>query len=502
MAFLSRPPMPPISGGNTATTLLFERLPDRLFAPLASINRYRYWGLLCRLHHLRFGPEAPLPPSHGFSPRTIAQDIEDEIRDQDLWDCDVGEPPEAPETPINIRANTILSRLIDVGWFRIERHGVEKKIVMRPAVSQFLSVLVNFAETGPVFVSGKIRSIDVNIQQVVEGKADGDTLSETADQARNLLEHVRNTGTNIRDLMESLSAETTTSLYVQRFFHHYIEQVFIGDYRELKAKEHPLSRSAQIIRIVEELSESEEHRNRLITWYETKRCSGDRRKAEKLFERDISRLFELKRIEEYLERLDDEVRRANRRALAFLDYRLRSLRPVDHMVKLAIEAAKSGNPPILGDPFAPGGMVSGALLAEPRMVNERPQPSGLRRHVPSDVEVARSVIMLRAREARSITPPKLAAFVLHQLNGKKRISSSDLTFNSITDIRSYQTLANVGLGMSAQGRRLQLSAMMVAKGFRIRMSHEEEVTGEFITGRPFEIEVGKARSDSKTEQIR
>ncbi len=95
----------------------------------------------------------------------------------------------------------------------------------------------------------------------------------------------------------------------------------------LRTKEHPLSRRQQIIRAVEELSSSETHRARLITWYATKRCAGDRHKADTLFEKDIHRLLELNRIDEYLDRLDDEIRRANRRALAYLDYRLRSLRP-------------------------------------------------------------------------------------------------------------------------------------------------------------------------------
>lgn len=486
-------------GGNSAATLLFERLPDRLFAPLASTNRHRYWALLCRLHEKRFGPDAPLPPSHGFAVRDLIQDIEDELLTQDLWE---NEDDYTPETPIAIRANAVFNRLSDSGWFRLERHGVEKKVTMRPTVSQFLTVLVSFAETGPVFVSGKIRSIDLNIQQVAEGKADGDTLAETAEQARNLLEHVRNTGTNIRDIMDSLSAEITTAQYVQRFFNDYIEQVFIGDYRELRTREHPLSRRPQILRTVEELYGSEHHRERLLAWYEVKRCSGDRRKAEQLFERDIHRLFELRRIDEYLDRLDDEIRRANRRALAFLDYRLRSLRPVDHMVKRAISAALSGQLPVLGDPFPSGEMVSGDRLAEPRKQTDRPVPSSLRRQVPSDAQLAKAHVMLRAREVRSITPPKLAEYVLQQLNGQERITSDELVLDSIADVRSYQTLATVGLVMSANSRRLRLSAMTVARGFRIRMDEAPEAPGTTISGRPFAIEVHKAVSDGSTEQKR
>ena len=99
------------------------------------------------------------------------------------------------------------------------------------------------AETGPVFVSGKIRSIDANLQMVIDGKASGDSLAEAAEQARNLLEHIRNTGTNIRDITGvSAPRHYRTSQYVQRFFSDYIERVFIGDYRELRTSEHPLSK--------------------------------------------------------------------------------------------------------------------------------------------------------------------------------------------------------------------------------------------------------------------
>lgn len=475
--------------GPMAAKLLFDRLPDRLFMPLSSANRYRYWALLCRLYEKRFGPDAPLPPSHGFSVREIAQDIEDELLTQDIWEIEEGY---LPETPVNIRALQVFHRFEEAGWLRLEKHGVEKRVSMRPTVNQFLTILVSFAETGPVFLSGKIRSIDLNIQQIVESKAGGDTLSETAEQVRNLLEHVRNTGTNIRDIMEALAHETTTADYVRRFFSDYIEQVFIGDYRELRTKEHPLSRRQQIIRTVEELSSSESNRARLITWYETKRCPGDRRKAEIFLEKDINRLLELNRIDEYLDRLDDEIRRANRRALAYLDYRLRSLRPVDHLVKQAIAAALERNIPELSDPFPPGDMISGERLAEPRKTVDRAPPSSLRRERPSDEQIARAHVMLRAREARSVTLPKLAEFVVGHLSGADTVSGETLNLTTVADVRAYQALAGLGLAMSSDSRRLQLSAAAMARGFRVTLADSAEPEGTLILGRPFTIERRKA----------
>lgn len=228
-----------INNSSTAASLLFERLPERLFAPLASTNRHRYWALLCRLHEKRFGPDAPLPPSRGYPTKEIVQDIIEALEFEEIWESE--DSDDVSNAQIDIRASAIFNRLYECGWFRIDQPRFEKKVTMQPSISQFLTMLISFAETGPVFVSGKIRSIDANLQLVMDGNAAGDSLTEASEQARNLLEHVRNTGTNIRDLMESLHHNISTAQYVQQFFSGYIERVFIGDYRELRTTEHPLS---------------------------------------------------------------------------------------------------------------------------------------------------------------------------------------------------------------------------------------------------------------------
>lgn len=471
---------------------LFERLPDRLFGPLASANRHRYWALLCRLHGSRFGPSAPLAPSRGYPIRAILQDIEDELLNHDLWESEDGH---TPETPIGTRANAVFMRLTESGWLRVERYGVEKTVTMQPAVSHFLTLMVSFAETGPVFVSGKIRSIEALLKSIAEGEGAGDSLAEAADQARNLLEHVRNTSASVRDLMELLSAETTTAQYVHRFFGDYIERVFIGDYRDLRTREHPLSHRAQILARIQELHGVETHRQRLIAWYESKRTRGDRRQAERLFERDVDRLFELQRIDDYLDRLDDEIRRANKRALAYLDYRLRSLRPVDHMVSAAVAAVAAGAPH-LSDPFAPGDLVGPGRLAVPRRQSTRPTPAALRSQVPSDLERARSQLMLRAREARAVTPPKLAEFVRRQLDGRDAVDSEEMILTSIADVRVYQELMSISLMMSANSRQLQQSAIGRARGFRVRAVGASEQPHPLIFGIPFTVEVRSAKGNT------
>ena len=151
-----------------------------------------------------------------------------------------------------------------------------------------------------------------------------------------------------------------------------------------------MSRRPQILRTVEHISTNEAERARLIDWYDQRPAGGNRQKAEALFERDLQRLMELHRIDEYLDRLDDEIRRANKRALAFLDYRLRSLRPLDDLIHLSIQRLVTSNaaepPPIFGADV----LMSGDRLAESRRVVERPAPSALRQQTISDYETARA----------------------------------------------------------------------------------------------------------------
>jgi hypothetical protein len=484
----------PLGTGGAAASLLFTRLPERLFAPLASANKQTYWGILCALYDRRFGPDAPLPPSHGFTTRDITHDIEAELVIHDSW---IDEDGATPETPLNIRAVTIFNRLHDCGWLRLDRHGVDKRVSMTPTVNQFLGQLINFAETGPIYVAGKVRSIEANLKLVIMEDAGGDSLSEAADQARHLLEHIRNTGTNVRDLMTALGTEETTAQYVRGFFSGFIEQVFIGDYKELRTREHPLSRRPQILHWAEELHGSEQSRERLIAWYETKRFQGDRIRAERMFERDVQKLRDLQRIDEYLERLDDEIRRANRRALAYLDYRLRSLRPIDQVVDAAIARVMDCGEDIYDTPFGPGDMISPDSLAEPRRQEAREKAPQLRETIPTDEDIARSKLRALARNVRMVTPPKLVEFVARQLSGRPAIASEDIKLNSVADVRAYQTLLVLGAAMESGSYDLRKQASTMMRGFRVRRTGDKEMDNNWITGVPFRIESAKKSAPAK-----
>lgn len=464
---------------------LFQRLPERIFAPLASPNRQRYWSLLCSLHNSRFGPDAPLPPSRGFPVAEIVKAIAEEIRSQD-WEAE-GEITLA--TPLDIRANEAFSRLKDSGWLRVDRAGARDMVTMPHIVAHFLSRLVDFARTGPLFVAGKVRSIEANLKIILnDDTAGGDSLHETAEQTRNLLEHVRNTGTNVRDLMKVIGAAEDTKSFVRRFFDDFVERVFIGDYKELRTREHPLARRQEILRLATAIQHAPEIRERLLKWYADKRTGGDREHAEMLFERDIQRIDELQRIDEYLDRLDDEIRAANKQALAYLEYRLKSARPIDQLIDHAINAVLVNPSALQAAPFAPGHCIDPHRMAEPRPDVQRRPPNALRKQVMSPYEEARAKLLLRARNRRLLSMPRVAQFVRQQLGNQPSINSRAIAQDSIEAVRCLQALIVVAAANRSGSQHLRLQARAMTGGFTVQPTGGEETT-EGLTHEPFDLVV-------------
>ncbi|HMM24732.1 MAG TPA: hypothetical protein PKA36_07990, partial [Pseudoxanthomonas mexicana] len=84
--------------------------------------------------------------------------------------------------------------------------------------------------------------------------------------------------------------------------------------------DHPLARRSAILSMAQQI-ETGERRTALLAWYREHVGGGDAGRGSQRFARSLRRLRELDRIDEYLGRLDDDIRQANRRALAFLDYR-------------------------------------------------------------------------------------------------------------------------------------------------------------------------------------
>jgi hypothetical protein len=456
---------------------LFAVVPPGLFGPLASPNRQHYWQLLCRLFDEFFGPDAPLPPSVGYLRRDITAAIEKYLLTDDPWEDEEGASPDAP---LAVRAGVIYERFRNAGWLRQERVGAREMVSMTLVVAQLLSTLVEFCERGPAFLGAKMRSIQSQVQLVVDGRAGGDSLDEAADQARQLLTYVSAISVQVRDLMPELSRAESTAQFARQLFERYVGRLFVGDYAELHKADHPLARRSAILGMLRQI-ESSARRTELLAWYREHVAAGDAERAELRLQRSLRRLYEIDRIDEYLGRLDDDIRQANRRALAFLDYRLRAPDKLDVLLRRACRGVLQADEAALRLPVAPGPLMDEQRLRPPRA---RPQPiprSANAPQPPTAEQLARLALLRRMKRARLVLPEDLARYVARHLGRAERVDSQALHIDSIEDLRAYQTLVTLALRSHRQaGLRRDDPLSRLQSGFRVELVEHEQDANPYL----------------------
>lgn len=433
----------------TQTPPLFDVLPRDLFRPLASANRIHYWRLLCLLYGRFFGADADLPPAVGWNRRDLLLVIEQLLEDDDPWEMEDGD---TPNTPTNIRAHNYLGRLIKAGWLLEERVGLAVVISMPTVVARLMETLQAFVEFAPPPVGAKMRSIEGALQRVLTSRQPGDDLDEAASQARQLVGAMGSMGVRVRELMRGLTADVTTAQALRRIFDDYIASIYMADYAQLAGADHPLARKSAVIALANEIDLGE-HRGRLVAWYAEHRTGGSVEQAEERLQRTLRRIKDLHRLQDFLDRLEDDLRRMNRRMLALIDYRLHAPSHLETRIKRAIEGVKQSESSELAPPIGPGQILSAELLYKPRK-HKAPIPVvGDRSRQMTPEQEARMRLRAQAMAARRVQSKDIYAYLQRVMGANLQTLASDLPIESIKDFRVVQTLTSMALGATANAAR-------------------------------------------------
>ncbi|MBT2748645.1 MULTISPECIES: Wadjet anti-phage system protein JetA family protein [unclassified Lysobacter] len=469
------------------TPPLFDRLPPELFRPLAASNARRYWTLLCRLIDEMWG-DGGRSPGEEAAKSVVVRKVETLLAADDPWD-------EELETPIGVRAHEIVRILAESGWLSQRRRGVVEMITLRPVIAQFYNVLCEFSCHEPEFLGSKVRSIYFNLRAVANGEASGDQYAEAAKQAKQCMAHIANTGCRVQDLMEELLKRTSAREFVRGFFEEYVEKVFIADYSELRTKDHPLQHRSQIVAMTLQLQHDPDRRSTLTAWYQEKKAGGAAARAEYLYERDTRLLLRLKDVDEQLQRLDEEIRDANQRAIAFIEYKMRAPKHLDKLLARALQASDRLAEGHLALPAACGVRHAGPeLLARARAAQRPALATAVEKHPPTLQELAMEQLRKRMADNRLVDKVKLANYLVRQLAGRQAVTSDDLRIDSINDLCCYQRLLLIAAhGSCPPSQRRSDPQLQMLKGVRIDFLARGTTRNAYLEHPRFHIQREDAR---------
>lgn len=435
-----------------ATAQLFDRIPETLLRTLGGTQPRFHWALLHHIYTGFFAPEAPVPQGDGWLHRHLSASVEEFLR---RWDQT--NPPDVrtgdPTTPPGMRAATYLAQYKDHGWLAEERVGYARYVVMRPTVQSLFELLKGFAEAGPEFIGGRIQVIRSMVHETHRSPATSAAGFHTAARECSALLRMLNTlRLRIKEASEWIRKEQEASAFVQGFFEEYIGRLYVGDYREMFARNHPLHHRWEIVELTDDLRDDPEKYSQLLAWYTANMRVANPADARLRLDEDFDRFAALSQVDELLERLKLTVSRANDEALGYLRYRMRTPGAVEAHIERTIDAinrtaqSREGGPA----PFFTLGWSGGLLFSEH---NIRLRDSAPRKRLGSPIvprvvspEVrARRWIRKLMRDNRTVSPQQIGDYLDALLAERNLVTTHDLRIQSIKDLCIFAALTRLAM---------------------------------------------------------
>lgn len=462
---------------------LFDRVPERIFRPLGSLEHaQRNWGLLVHLYNDFFAPEADPPESDGWTQRRVTASIERYLQ---TWDDEHGADPEECATPLNVRAHGALKSLLESEWLTLERVGFTQFVIMRPTVQSFFELLKTFAEQGPEFISGRVQSIRNNLLQVkADPRANAAVFQVAAKECSALLRMLNTTRMRVREASELLRQQDAANIFLQQFFGDYISSLYIGDYADLFSRNHPLTSRWEIIDLVVQVADEPESRAGLREWYRKNlRCRNDE-EADSLIDADTARVLALQDVDRLLTRLKDAVTRANDQALGYLEYKVRSQGDLDLWVNQAIQAVtRAVESRAKEDLRLPVGWSPGQLLSEEalKQPTTKPRPrkgAVIRKRELSPEAQARRLVRQIMKGNREVSEARIIAYIDRHVPPGEVVDSASMKVESINDLCVLAAFSRLGL-MAERAQNNARTGMVRPQVYRDLAQHVEiALTGE------------------------
>lgn len=478
---------------------LFDRLPEHIFRPLgAHEHARRNWSLLNHLYNDFFAPEADPPEGEGWSQKRVVASIE---RFLVRWDEGHETISEERGTPVNVRAHDALSSFLDSGWLSVDRVGFTQFVIMRPTVQSLFELLKTFAEQGPEFIGGRVQSVRNNLQQVLaDPEKNAAVFQVAAKECSALLRMLNTTRMRVREASEYLRTQSSTHLFLEKFFGDYISSLYIGDYSDLFSRNHPLASRWDIVDLASRITEEPESREQLRRWYRKNLRCRSNEEADVWIDNDTAHVLALREVDRLLARLKDAVTRANDQALGYLQYKVRSQGNFDIKTDLAIKAVVRAADSRRNDEFLslPTGWSQGRLLNEDafKMPTNKPKKrkgAVIRKHQLSPEARARRLVRQIMKGNREVSEARIIRYIDRHVAPGEVLESSSMEVGCINDLCILAAFTRLGVIAERTQRNIRQGIVRPTLFKELSRHIDIELTGERFENEYIEAPVVRVR---------
>jgi len=172
---------------------------------------------------------------------------------------------------------------------------------------------------------------------------------------------------------------------------------------------------------------------------------------------------------------------------------MRAPRNFDKLISRSLSAVNCLSEGGVGLPAAGGSRHASEWgLAKPRQFLRVQGPTGVRRRTPTIEELALESLRRKMAEARMVKPVQLANYVARHLNGRRELSSSELTIGTINDLCCYQRLLLMASRSECPPELRRHDPMLMLRGLIIELDPSAQTRNAFMEHRAFRIQRERA----------
>lgn len=433
---------------------MFNKLPDRIFSPLAGKNRQIYECVLLDLIPDLFGEiDGNLVfPRREMIFATIEQTLSQFEKVE--WQDEEGTEGDSVDKTLPTH-HLIYKRLVDCGWLEEELEGYNKYVVMAPDVGVLLLTLKDISKSKKRSYGGTIVTILTNIDAVINNPDEFGYhgLTEAVRQTKDFVTHITQMVHGLRDLQKQLLSTRKPQEILQYFFDDFVERILIADYRTLHDKNNPFRYRAKIIERLQQIAFDAKLKAQLCSRYmEEHRI--DEGEALKQLEHDIHYTVNVFRS------IDEQIRKVDM-FRSQLEIRVtETVRYIDKTqpgVRVRVASLLQN----LGTKFSQEPSWFLAVDTQTRLSNQRPlcraslrRPGRARKPQPptpfkrTEINPEKRLANERIRtylKRRRISPPAIDDYIQRQLGERAEISAEDCSVRTVEDYIAFSRIPFLGM---------------------------------------------------------
>jgi hypothetical protein len=436
--------------------MLFNKLPDEIFKPLAGPNRYLFEEVLLFL--FRYFSDEEMTNDAVFPRRgQVLREIEELLERKGRLLHVVDEEGTAEEDVANApapAARYIYRRLVATGWLEEEEDGYHVNVFMPPHSNLLLEALEGVAHAEKKNYGSTIASIRLQLEAIAnQPETHARAFIEVVRAARDFTRHLQNIFSGLRGFQDLISRQHNPKLALATFFDDFVENLLISDYKSLQAENNPFRHRANVLTLLLHIEHIDACMAALVQVYQEDRNLDPSQAKERVLNdlHFIARVFHsvdrrFDAIDLYRMRLESRVAQMVR----YMDRDLPDLtnRGITLLERLG-EMSREREDGELQDLPQPPRWMSLTLLGK-RSVR-RPQ----KRRQPQFIELAdgqelspevreRRHLVKEYLQRRVMSPAKVAAFVERQMGERTELTARDFRIETVEELVAFCYLPLLG----------------------------------------------------------